>query len=55
MSYKDLLVVLDSEPAARGRLDLAVALAERFAAHLVELIHSNDPPRGWMPPVANMP
>jgi nucleotide-binding universal stress UspA family protein len=37
MSYKDLLVVLDSEPASRGRIDLAVALAERFAAHLVGL------------------
>ncbi|MFL5266167.1 MAG: universal stress protein [Stellaceae bacterium] len=37
MSYKDLLVVLDPEPAARGRIDLAAALAERFAAHLVGL------------------
>src|SRR5713101_603756 len=37
MSYKDLLVVLDSNPAARGRIDLAAALAERFAAHLVGL------------------
>jgi len=37
MSYKDLLVVLDSEPASRGRIDLAAALAERFAAHLVGL------------------
>jgi nucleotide-binding universal stress UspA family protein len=37
MSYKDLLVVLDSEPASRGRMDLAAALAERFAAHLVGL------------------
>jgi nucleotide-binding universal stress UspA family protein len=37
MSYKDLLVVLDSETASRGRMDLAAALAERFAAHLVAL------------------
>ena len=37
MSYKDLLVVLDSEATARERLDLATALAERFAAHLVGL------------------
>src|ERR1700756_1607292 len=37
MSYKDLLVVLDSEPASRRRIDLAAALAERFAAHLVGL------------------
>jgi nucleotide-binding universal stress UspA family protein len=37
MSYKDLLVVLDSETAARERLDLAAVLAERFAAHLVGL------------------
>jgi nucleotide-binding universal stress UspA family protein len=37
MSYKDLLVVLDSEEPARARLDLAAALAERLAAHLVGL------------------
>src|SRR6516164_543263 len=37
MSYKDLLVVVDSEPASRGRIELAAALAERFAAHLVGL------------------
>jgi len=37
MSYKDLLVVLDSEAAARGRIDLAATLAERFSAHLVGL------------------
>jgi nucleotide-binding universal stress UspA family protein len=37
MSYKDLLVVLDSEAATRGRIDLASALAERFEAHLVGL------------------
>jgi len=37
MSYKDLLVVLDSNAASRRRIDLAAALAERFAAHLVGL------------------
>jgi len=37
MSYKDLLVVLDSGTASRGRIELAAALAERFAAHLVGL------------------
>ena len=37
MSYKDLLVVLDSGTASRGRMDLAGALAECFAAHLVGL------------------
>src|SRR5713226_7081203 len=37
MSYKDLLVVLDSNPASRGRIGFAAALAERFAAHLVGL------------------
>src|SRR6516165_6236652 len=34
MSYKDLLVVLDAGAPARGRIDVAAALAERFAAHL---------------------
>jgi len=37
MSYKDLLVVLDSETPSRGRIALAAALAERFAAHLIGL------------------
>jgi nucleotide-binding universal stress UspA family protein len=37
MNYKDLLVVLDAEPTARDRIDLAAALAERFSAHLVGL------------------
>ncbi len=37
MSYKDLLVVLDAADDTRGRIDLAAALAERFAAHLVGL------------------
>jgi nucleotide-binding universal stress UspA family protein len=44
VSYKDLLVVLDSGADTRGRIDLAAALAERFAAHLVGLyaIPSSD-------------
>jgi nucleotide-binding universal stress UspA family protein len=37
VAYKDLLVVLDSEPRARRRLLLAADLAERFGAHLVGL------------------
>jgi nucleotide-binding universal stress UspA family protein len=32
-----LLVVLDSDASARGRIELAAMLAERFAAHLVGL------------------
>jgi len=37
MSYKDLLVVLDSAADTPGRMTLAAALAERFSAHLVGL------------------
>jgi len=37
MSYKDLLVVLDAAPDTSGRVELAVGLAERFAAHLIGL------------------
>ena len=37
MSYKDLLVLLDSGVASRERMALAAGLAERFAAHLVGL------------------
>jgi nucleotide-binding universal stress UspA family protein len=37
MSYKDLLVVLDSEATARRRIDIAAELAQRSAAHLVGL------------------
>ncbi|HEX3417655.1 MAG TPA: hypothetical protein VHT21_14810 [Stellaceae bacterium] len=37
MSYKDLLLVLDSEANARERIDFACALAERFSAHLIGL------------------
>ena len=47
MSYKDLLVVLDPGLQARGRIELAAALAERFAAHLVGLypLPVPQPPR----------
>lgn len=37
MSYKNLLVVLDSDASARERIEIAAALAERFSAHLVGL------------------
>ena len=37
MSYRDLLVVLDTDASARVRIEIAAALAERFAAHLVGL------------------
>ena len=37
MSYRGLLVVLDADPSARTRIEIAAALAERFAAHLVGL------------------
>src|ERR1700740_1269330 len=37
MSYKDLLVVLDTDPSARVRVKIAAALPDRFAAHLVGL------------------
>jgi len=49
VSYKDLLVVLDAAADARGRIDLAVALAERFAAHLVGLYPI---PSAALPPAA---
>ena len=37
MSYRDLVVVLDSATDTPGRITLAAALAERFAAHLIGL------------------
>lgn len=37
MAFKDILVSLDTTPAARLRLDLAADLARRFDAHLVGL------------------
>jgi nucleotide-binding universal stress UspA family protein len=37
MSFKDILVALDTAPPARARVELAVALASRFDAHLIGL------------------
>ena len=37
MGFKDILVALDTAGPARGRIELAAALAERFAAHLIGL------------------
>src|SRR5580700_6521762 len=47
MSYKSLLVVLDFGPDSGRRINLAAALAERFAAHLVGLCQL--PPLEWPP------
>ena len=49
MGLKDILVTLDGAAPARGRIELAAALAERFAAHLVGLhlsMAAGLPPRG---------
>lgn len=47
MSWKDLLVALDPAPDTPGRVELAVALAARFTAHLAALypVPSTEPPR----------
>lgn len=47
MSYKDLLVVLDSDVSASARIEVATGLAERFAAHLAALypLPTPQPPR----------
>jgi nucleotide-binding universal stress UspA family protein len=37
MGYKDILVTVDTSPAGAARLELAVALAGRSAAHLIGL------------------
>jgi len=37
MGFKDILVTLDTARPARGRVELAAALAERFGAHLIGL------------------
>ena len=37
MTYKEIIVVLDSEPRAGERISIAAALAERFSARLVGL------------------
>jgi nucleotide-binding universal stress UspA family protein len=59
MSYKDLLVVLDAGAPAGGRIELAAALAERFAAHLVGLysLPIPQPPRelGYFDPAMLAP
>jgi len=41
MAYKDLLVMVDDNPAARERVSHAVDLAERFDAHLTGLCVSS--------------
>jgi nucleotide-binding universal stress UspA family protein len=56
MAYKDLLVVLGADAAGGRRIDIAAALAERFAAHLIgmyPLALSADPRRfGYYDPAA---
>jgi nucleotide-binding universal stress UspA family protein len=37
MGFRDILVAIDLAPAARARVEIATALAERFDAHLVGL------------------
>ena len=37
MGFRDILVAIDPAPAARARVEIATALAERFDAHLVGL------------------
>ena len=37
MVYKDLVVLLDAEPASRGRIELAAIIAYHSGAHLVGL------------------
>lgn len=39
-NYKEILVVVDGAEPARGRVELAAALAERFEAHLAGLYPS---------------
>jgi nucleotide-binding universal stress UspA family protein len=48
MDYKDILVTVDNAPAGQARLDLAAALAERFAAHLIGL-HASVTPLSPLP------
>jgi nucleotide-binding universal stress UspA family protein len=45
MSYKDLLVVLDGDRPAHGRIEFAARLAERFEAHLTGLYALPTPQR----------
>jgi nucleotide-binding universal stress UspA family protein len=44
MGLKDILVALDTAPAARARIELAAVLAERFGAHLIGLYATMAPP-----------
>jgi len=45
MAYKDLLVVLDSDPGAQRRAELAIELAGRLGAHLIGLYATLVPGR----------
>jgi hypothetical protein len=46
MSYEDVLVILDAAPDTPGRIEFAVGLAARFAAHLGRyLVPSPELPR----------
>jgi nucleotide-binding universal stress UspA family protein len=49
MGLKDILVALDTAPAARRRIELAAALAERFTAHLIGL-HATMATMAMQPP-----
>lgn len=49
MGFKDILVTVDTAPSARGRIELAAALAERFRSHLIGLhavLGAEGPRRG---------
>ena len=49
MGFKEILVALDTAPAARGRIELAAALADRFDARLIGLhasLGAEGPRRG---------
>jgi nucleotide-binding universal stress UspA family protein len=43
MGLKDLLVHVDNDPACRSRLDVAVALAAKYGAHLTGLHATGSP------------
>lgn len=45
MGFRDILVALDTARPARGRIELAASLAERFGAHLIGL-HTTLPVEG---------
>jgi nucleotide-binding universal stress UspA family protein len=56
MAYKDLLVVVDSEPQARDRMVVAADIAERFEAHLVGLYVTEglEPQRRYNRPCSDL-